>query len=304
MALAERVEDDRLMAHEQPGQRQVVVCRWASAPLKSEPRGQAEMVSQVLFGEEVALLEEVAAPPSSRERGWLRVRLLADGYEGFAPREAFALPPDGARATHVVKVAQTLLFPQPDIKSAPTQPLYMGARLFATGETVPGKGTSGLFLPLATRGFVFADHVRGLEEASRTDAASHAEQLLGAPYLWGGRTAAGIDCSGLVQVALCMAGHMDVPRDSGPQAASVGKELPLDWLSQPGGLSQPGRLNQPDKLQRGDLVFWKGHVGMLLDSERLLHANAHHMMVAIEPLGEALARIAAAGSKPTALRRP
>ncbi len=268
-----------------------LICRWAVAPLKEEPRGRAQMVSQVLFGEEAEKLAEVALPPRSRERGWLRVRLAHDGYEGYAPREAFDLLPE-APATHVVRVPQTLLFPEADIKSAPTQPLYMGARLRAAGDAVPGKGTSGLFLPLATGGFVFAAHARELDEVAETDAAALAGQLLHAPYLWGGRTVAGIDCSGLVQLALMMAGHAGVPRDSGPQAQGVGEALPLQWLHEPG------------RLQRGDLVFWPGHVGMLLDEERMIHANAHHMMVAIEPLREAIARIAAGGSQPGALRRP
>ena len=268
-----------------------LVCRWAVAPLKEEPRGRAQMVSQVLFGEVVEKLAEVALPPHSRERGWLRVRLLHDGYEGYAPREAFDLLPEQAE-THIVQAPQTLLFPQADIKSAPTQPLYMGARLRAAGEPVSGKGTSGLFLPLATGGFVFAAHARSVDRAAQADAAGLAEQLLHAPYLWGGRTVAGIDCSGLVQLVLTMAGHEGVPRDSGPQAKVVGEALPLQWLHEPG------------RLQRGDLVFWKGHVGMLLDGERMIHANAHHMMVAIEPLQDAVARIAAGGSQPTALRRP
>jgi cell wall-associated NlpC family hydrolase len=103
---------------------------------------------------------------------------------------------------------------------------------------------------------------------------------------------AGIDCSGLVQLALRMTGHGNVPRDSGDQARSVGQELPLE------------SLNEPAKLKRGDLIFWKGHVAMLLDASRIIHANATHMMVAIEPLKEALARIGRDGSEPVALRRP
>ena len=259
-------------------------CCWATAPLKAQPRGRAEMVSQVLFGEHAELLEEVALPPGSRERGWLRVRMLRDGYEGYAPREAFAEA--GGAPTHVVNVPQTLLFPQPDIKTSPTQPLYMGSPLCAAGE-------EGRFLRLADGGYVIADHVRPLNAPPATrDAAAIAESLLHAPYLWGGRTVAGIDCSGLVQLALAMAGHPTVPRDSGPQSRQVGEELPLDWL------------RTPERLCRGDLVFWKGHVAMLLDERTIIHANAHHMMVATEPLAEAIARIAADGSKPVALRRP
>lgn len=267
-----------------------LVCRWASAPLKTAPRGRAEMASQILFGEAAVLLEEVELPPHSRERGWLRVRLEHDGYEGYAPREAFELMPEAA-VTHLVRVPQTLLFPEPDIKSAPTQPLYMGARLRAAGAPVAGKGTNGLFVPLIGGGFVFAAHVAAAGAPVTDDPVSLAEMLLHAPYLWGGRGVAGIDCSGLVQLALMLAGFQNVPRDSGPQAKNVGEELPVEWL------------DEPDRLRRGDLVFWKGHVAMLTDSRTIIHANAHHMMVAREPLKEALARIAAAGSRPVALRR-
>ena len=260
-----------------------ITCRWATAPLKAAPRGRAEMVSQALFGEDAELLEEVALPPGSRERGWLRVRLLRDGYEGYAPREAFAEALDAP--THVVTVPQTLLFPAADIKASPTQPLYMGSPLRVVGE-------EGRFLRLAEGGFVIAAHARALAAPPEPDAAAVAERLLHAPYLWGGRTVAGIDCSGLVQLALTMAGHEDVPRDSGPQSRQVGEALPLAWLS------------QPEKLRRGDLVFWKGHVAMLLDAHTIVHANAHHMMVATEPLADALSRIAADGNDPVALRRP
>ena len=268
---------------EDTGRAPRITCRWATAPLKSEPRGRAEMVSQALFGEDAELLEEAALSPGSRERGWLRVRLLRDGYEGYAPREAFA-EALGA-PTHVVAVPQTLLFPQADIKTSPTQPLYMGSPLRVTGE-------EGRFLRLAEGGFVIAAHVRALDAPPDPDAAAVAERLLHAPYLWGGRTVAGIDCSGLVQLALMMAGHAGVPRDSGPQSRQVGEDLPLDWLA------------RPEKLRRGDLVFWKGHVAMLLDTRTIIHANAHHMMVAAEPLAEANTRIAADGNDPVALRRP
>jgi cell wall-associated NlpC family hydrolase len=260
-----------------------VVCRWAVAPLKAEPRGRAEMISQALFGEEAELLEEITPPPASRERGWLRVRLPRDGYEGYAPREAFAQA--AGAPTHIVAVPQTLLFPQPDIKTSPTQPLYMGALLRAAGE-------EGRFLRLADGGFVIAAHARPLNAPPEPDAAAVAQRMLHAPYLWGGRTIAGIDCSGLVQLALMMAGVEGVPRDSGPQSQHVGKALPLDWL------------REPERLRRGDLVFWKGHVAMLLDERTIIHANAHHMMVATEPLARAIARIAEQGSDPVALRRP
>ena len=112
-----------------------------------------------------------------------------------------------------------------------------------------------------------------------------AESLIGSPYRWGGRASTGLDCSALVQLALAVAGK-PVPRDSGPQH-DIGTAL-----------------QRIDDLQRGDLVFWAGHVGIMQDGDRLLHANAHHMAVASEPLGVASRRIAAIAGPITALRRP
>ena len=251
------------------------------------------MVTQVLFGEEALLLEEVALPPGSRERGWLRVRLLHDGYEGYVPREAFDLSERvmgvGEAESYVISVPQTLMFPEPDIKSAPTQPLFMGSPV----RVVEQAGQGERFLRLENGGCIIAHHARQQAAPAANDPAAIAGLLLHAPYLWGGRTVAGIDCSGLVQLALRMAGHEHVPRDSGPQSREVGRELPLEWL------------NEPEKLRRGDLVFWKGHVAMLTSPDTIIHANAHHMMVAYEPLQDAIFRIERAeGSLPLALRRP
>ncbi len=262
--------------------------------MKREPRGRAEMVTQILFGEQALLLKEVSPPPGSRERGWLRLRLLHDGYEGYAPREAFdlaerLLPSEEDASPHVISVPQTLLFPEPDIKSSPTQPLFMGSPVWGVERV----GENGRFLRLASGGHIIANHARPATAPPAADPAAIAEMLLHAPYLWGGRTVAGIDCSGLVQLALRMAGHEHVPRDSAPQSREIGRELPLKWLG------------EPEKLRRGDLVFWKGHVAMLIAPDLIIHANAHHMMVACEPLAAAISRIERSeGSRPLALRRP
>jgi cell wall-associated NlpC family hydrolase len=146
---------------------------------------------------------------------------------------------------------------------------------------VPVTGTTGAFAKLRSGGFVPRPHL----EPAPGDAAAQAARLAGAPYLWGGRSAWGLDCSALVQLALLAAG-VSAPRDSDMQAAMLGHALAPDA-----------------ELRRGDLVFWKGHVGMLADAATLIHANAHHMAVVIEPLAEAVARIAAAGGGPVAGRR-
>ena len=244
------------------------------ADLLARPGGP--LVSQALFGELADILE--------RREGLLLVRLRADGYQGLMeePALAPAAPDRGGALTPAFP--QTLVFPEPDIKAAPARPLYMGARLHAAGEEGP-------FIRLREGGHVIGAHLRPFGHVA-ADAAAIAEMFLHAPYLWGGRTWAGVDCSGLVQMALTQAGHSGIPRDSGDQAAAVGTPLPLDAARQGG-------------LRRGDLVFWKGHVAMMLDEGRIIHANGHHMRVVIEPLAAAMARIAASGGGAiTALRRP
>ncbi len=240
-------------------------------------RARGALVSQALFGEVADILQ--------RREGMLRVRLRGDGYEGLVEESALgpAAPEGGAEAL-TPAIPQTLLFPQADIKAAPAQPLYMGARVHAEGKEGP-------FLRLREGGHAIAAHLRPFGQVAE-DAAAIAGMFLHAPYLWGGRTWAGVDCSGLVQMALVQSGHEGIPRDSGDQAASTGAPLPLRAAVEGG-------------LQRGDLVFWKGHVAMMLDERRIIHANAHHMRVAIEPLAQAAARIAAGGGGAiTALRRP
>lgn len=250
------------------------------AALRRAPDACAEQVSQGLFGERLAILETLGE--------WRRVRLAHDGYEGWLRADDIAPVP--GPASHVVAVPQTLLFPAPDIKSTPVRPLYMGSRLM----TQPMAGNRRFLatrLPDGGEGYVVASHAIPAG-ARQEDPASVAERLLHAPYLWGGRTMAGIDCSGLVQLALMMCGHVGIPRDSGDQMQNVGEPLPSETA-----LS--------GQLRRGDLVFWKGHVAMALESDRLIHANAHHMMVAIEPVNEAIQRIANSGSGPVlAVRRP
>jgi cell wall-associated NlpC family hydrolase len=137
---------------------------------------------------------------------------------------------------------------------------------------------------VAPDGFVVEQHLEPLA-AVAPDFVAVAERFLCAPYLWGGKSVAGIDCSGLVQVACTMAG-IAAPRDTDMQERELGT-----------------RLAGIEALARGDLVFWKGHVGIMLDGARLLHANAHHMMTAVEPLAEAVARIASRGSSVTSIRR-
>ena len=182
----------------------------------------------------------------------------------------------GAPPTHKVAVPRTILFPGRSIKAQPVEGLPLGCRLAVTGD-------DGELAQLASGGFVSVRHLAPLDAAS-PDFVAIAERFIGVPYLWGGKTSLGIDCSGLVQVALTACGVV-CPRDSDMQRA-------LGTAVERGA-----------GLRRSDLVFWNGHVAVMRDAATLLHANAFHMAVATEPLREAVARIGASGSEVVAVKR-
>ena len=162
--------------------------------------------------------------------------------------------------------------------------LPLGARVAVLGEA---EDRNARYAMIAPAGAVVTQHLAPLQSRA-PDFTATAEAFLGAPYLWGGKTSLGIDCSGLVQVAL-NAGGFPAPRDTDMQEAEIGSALPLD-------AGVPA-------LRRGDLVFWPGHVGIMRDGETLLHANSHHMAVASEPLGVARERIRLRGAEITSIRR-
>lgn len=244
----------------------------SSAALRRDPRPDAAQETEALFGEDVLVFE-------ATEEGFAWVQLVRDNYVGWIASAALGAA-DG-EPTHRVGVPRTLLFPGPDIKMPPLMGLPMGARVSAKGDA---EDRNARYVLAAPAGAVVAQHLRLIDHAA-ADFVGVAERFVGVPYLWGGKTTLGIDCSGLVQVALGMAG-VEAPRDTDMQERGLGKALA-----------------EGTPLRRGDLVFWKGHVGIMLDAERLLHANAHHMMTVAEPLAETVARAEGRGSVVTSIRR-
>jgi len=237
-----------------------------TAPLRQAPSPDAPLDTEALKGERVTVFEI--------EEGWARGKLEADGYEGFLPANALTRP--GAPPTHKVAALRTLVFPGPSIKLPPLEGLPLGSRLAVARIEDP-------FAITASGGYVPARHLVAIDE-TESDFVAVAERFLGAPYLWGGKTSLGLDCSGLVQVALTACG-IACPRDSDMQERALG--VPIDLAD----------------LKRGDLVFWKGHVAIARDRATLVHANAFHMAVAIEETEAALARIRASGSEVTSVKR-
>ena len=236
------------------------------APVRVSPAPSAEQVDQLLFGEVFDQLELMDG------HAWGRAR--RDGYVGFVATEA--LSRDLLAPTHWVAAIRTFAFEGPSIKSPSRGPLSLNALVTIEEETQALALASGI-------GWIAKTHLRPIGSFFE-DPADMAWRFLGSPYLWGGRDSLGLDCSGLVQQALYACGFA-CPRDSDQQAAL-------------------GRPAPPLALRRGDLVFWRGHVGMMLDGRRLLHANAHRMAVTTEPLVQAEARIeAAGGGPPIAFRR-
>jgi len=239
----------------------------AQAPVRRAPRPDAEQMTEALMGERVTVYE-------LDDEGWAWGQLEADGYVGYMPASALIAP--RAAPTHRVAALRTLAFPGPSIKLPPVATPPLGARLSVLREQER--------FAVATIGYVPAGHLAPRDRAE-TDFVAVAERFLGTPYLWGGKTNLGLDCSALVQVALNACG-IACPRDSDMQERAVG-----------------ALVTSLSTLERGDLVFWRGHVAIVHDASTLLHANAFAMAVTIEPITAALARIRASGSDVTSVRR-
>jgi cell wall-associated NlpC family hydrolase len=252
--------------------------RDAQAPVRREPSPEAALDTEVLHGERVTIYDD-------NGEGWSWGQLGSDGYVGWIPSNALAEP--GPPPTHKVTALRTLVFPVRSIKAPPVEALPMGSRVVVPPSAHAGEGKEGADLTDLATGFcVPTRHLAPLDSAE-ADFVAVAERFLGVPYLWGGKTSLGIDCSGLVQIALTACGTT-CPRDTDMQERALGTPLPAD---------------NPDGWQRGDLIFWKGHVAIVRDEETILHANAFHMAVATEPTREALRRIADRGTALVGVKR-
>ena len=236
------------------------------APILKVPQVDAVQTSQALLGEDCLVFDTAD--------GFCWVQLQSDGYVGYV-EQRFLLA-DQALHTHRVSVASTLAFPKPDLRSRPASQLPLNALVSVIAN-------HGAFSEISNGAFVFSIHLAPIDIV-KPDFVAVAEMFLNTPYLWGGKTIHGIDCSGLVQTALAASG-ISAPRDSDMQERQL------------------GRLANDKDYRRGDLVYWKGHVGIMIDSKNLLHANGHFMSTVIEPLSDAVQRSIENGKAITSIKR-
>ncbi len=246
------------------------------ADMLEEPREGSALMRQAIFGEAVVVYEE--------NDGYAWIQREWDGYVGYI--KTGALGEVAATQSHRVCVPRTFLYPGADLKLPRSGYLSLGSLVSVVGQ----RETRGIeYAELSDGRYMIAKHLRLVEDLE-ADFVTVAGTLLHTPYLWGGNTGFGLDCAGLLQLSMMMSGR-PVPADSDLQASSVGSIVDTS-------------NGQFDNLRRGDLVFWRGHVGIMENETMLLHSSGHTMNVAREPLHQAIERIAYLYEMPTIVRRP
>jgi cell wall-associated NlpC family hydrolase len=240
--------------------------------LRPQPDLASGIDTELLFGEDVTVFE--------RADGWCWVKAASDGYVGYLPEEA--LSEIQAEPTHIVTVQRTFVYPEPELRKPYKGILSMGSRVRIVSEA-EARGNHYVVLEDGTA--IFSKHVQPISAGIGGDYIDIAARFIETPYLWGGRSGLGIDCSGLIQLAMQMTGRT-APRDTDMQAAGLGDVI------------------DRAELRRGDLVFWKGHVAIVEDPQTILHANGHTMTVARENFEAAVKRIGWLYEQPTGYRRP
>jgi cell wall-associated NlpC family hydrolase len=230
-----------------------MVCAAPQVAMRGQPDAKASAVSELLHGEGFDLFDQSG--------DWAFGRSAHDRYTGYLPMAALAEPPAEPAPNHRITARSAPVFTAPDIKSPILHHLPMGSHIAAVED--------GRFLALSGGGYLHAAHIAPLADTSLL---SVARRYIGAPYVWGGRSPRGIDCSGLVQASLGFCG-VAAPRDSDQQREALG--LAISFTDR----------------QPGDLIFFPGHVGIIAESDHLLHANAHGMTTCEEPLADVLSRL-------------
>ncbi|MCH4541169.1 NlpC/P60 family protein [Ochrobactrum sp. POC9] len=243
--------------------------------LRAEPRMDSGPQTQMIFGDHVRVFEEMD--------GWSWVQAERDGYTGYVSSAALEQP--AGIETHLVIVPRTFVYPGADLRFPHTKALSLGSRVRIVGAAET-RGTE--YALLESGEALIASHLAPIGEHA-ADYVAVAETLLHTPYLWGGTSGFGIDCSGIVQLCMWVAGRK-VLRDSDMQQNTLGEIIEPDATY--------------SNLKRGDLVFWKGHVAICASPDMLIHASGHTMTVTLEPLQDAIKRIAYLYDLPTLIRRP
>ncbi len=242
----------------------------SAAPVREKPRSDSALLTQALFGEVVTVYDEC--------EGWVWGQLKGDGYVGYMPLHA--LSPRLSQPSHRVSILRTYVYPEPNIKSPPLDLLSLNSQLCVVHS-------NDGFNQLETGGFIYSAHTRTMDDFD-PDFVTVAEAFVGTPYLWGGKTSLGLDCSGLVQLSFAACGK-SVRRDTDMMREQLGTEIPL--------------TSDLSGLQRGDIIFWQGHIAVLCDETNIVHANGYHMATVIEPLEVARNRIAGVFGEITAIKR-